>query len=72
MKNFIYMRFSIVPFHVIVEYLNLTSSAFVIPIFRTALLTILNETSHRVVNCYEVERYIDMFITDYYSSISVL
>ncbi len=54
MESFIYMRFSVIPFHVIVDYLNLTSSAFVVPIFRTALLNILNET---VVNCYEVQRY---------------
>ncbi len=56
-KSFVYMRFSVIPFNAIVEYLNLTSSSFVIPIFRTALLNILNKTTRHVVNCYEVQRY---------------
>ena len=60
-ESFIYMRFSVIPFHAIVEYLNLTSSSFVVPIFRTALLNILNKTTRHVVKCYEVQRYIDMF-----------
>ena len=56
-EELVYMRFSVIPFHMIVEYLNLTSSSFVIPIFRTALLNVLNKTTQHVVNCYEVQRY---------------
>ena len=56
-KSFVYMRFSVIPFEKIVEHLNLTSSTFVIPIFRTALLNILNKTARHVVNCYGVQRY---------------
>ena len=52
------MRLSVIPFHTIVEYLNLTSSLFVIPIFRTALLSALNDgnVTFQQVDCYEVQR----------------
>ena len=56
-EDSVYMRFSVIPFDMIVEYLNLTSSSFVIPIVRTALLNVLNKTTPHVVNCYEVQRY---------------
>ena len=59
------MRFSVIPFNTIVEYLNLTSFVFVTPIFRTALLNVLNQhdntmlsqQSQHIVDCYEVQRY---------------
>ena len=58
------MRLSVIPFNIIVDYLNLTSSSFVFPIFQTALLNALNSdhwnvTFHQgqhAVKCYEVQR----------------
>ena len=62
-EEFAYMRLSAIAFNTIVEYLNLTSTALVAPIFRTALLNVLNDNTmisqqgQHVVNCYEVQRY---------------
>ena len=57
----VYMRLSVVPFNTIVEFLNLTSTSFVLPIFETALLTVLNKIDNsekqHAVECYEVQRY---------------
>ena len=69
----VYMRFSAISFNTVVESLNLTSSMFVIPIYRTALLNVLNQYGntmmspqrHLVVDCYEVQRYCSIF---YYCS----
>ena len=63
-KDFLYMRLSVIALNIIEEHLNLTYK-FVAPIFRTALLTALNsnDTSltvnqdQNVVDCYEVQRY---------------
>ena len=58
--SFVYMRLSVIPFDIIIEYLNLTSSKFVIPIFKTALLNALIDDDDNMpqqhVDCYEVQR----------------
>ena len=60
-KDTAYMRISVIPFYVIADYLNLTSSTFVIAIVKTALLNALNDNtmsmnSQHIVECYEVQR----------------
>ena len=65
-KTIVYMRLSVIPSDTIMEYLNLTSSNFVIPIFRTALLNVLNDEDDNVmsqdVHCYEVQRYLKILV----------
>ena len=61
------------PFSTIVQYLNLTSSKFVTPMFETALLNALNNNdtssqSQHVVNCNEVQRY-ESLVSNYCSTI---
>lgn len=60
-EDLVYMRLSVVPFNTIMEYLNLTSALFVLPIFETSLLTALNKIhdneNQHTVECYEVRRY---------------
>ena len=60
-NNSVYMRLSVVPFNTIMEFLNLTSTSFVLRIFETALLSALNKIddseNQHIVKCYEVQRY---------------
>lgn len=57
----VYMRLSVVSFNTIMEFLNLTSTSFVLRIFETALLSALNKVddsdNQHTVKCYEVRRY---------------